>query len=197
MGEAILLSCNISPEWFERNGGKDGPLKGSALLVEATRRYAEVMALIARRVPIPGLAYRTTPNRTTAVGFRLRSFRKWAEETYKWTFPVDFPKDPPETVIPLTLPHPVRAPVNDPAPTKGTWPWGDYETPQLGRLAAAAKHFWAAGHDPGSAPRKAQVVAWLRQNGSTKGEAEAIAQILRPVGIPPGPRKSYRPKKNG
>ncbi|HVV50222.1 MAG TPA: hypothetical protein VHO06_11220 [Polyangia bacterium] len=75
------------------------------------------------------------------------------------------------------------------------WPWGSYETPQLRRLAEAAKEFWADGHDPDSAPRKEKIVASLRKNGASKGEAEAIAQILRPPSVRPGPRGTYRSKK--
>ena len=73
------------------------------------------------------------------------------------------------------------------------WPWGNYETDLLRKLAAAAKKFWTLydPNDPTTAPTNKQVQDWLQKEMEVSSRvAEVIAQILRTDGLPSGPRKS-------
>jgi hypothetical protein len=74
----------------------------------------------------------------------------------------------------------------------GRWPWGDHHTDLLGHLEAAANRFWT-GYDPSdttTANTNATVSEWLQKERKvSKTMAEAIASILRPDGLPTGPRK--------
>ncbi len=77
-----------------------------------------------------------------------------------------------------------------PTPTS-TWPWGSYHTTLLDHLEAAAKKFWA-NYDPTdktTAPINKRVSDWLiEEKEVSKNIAEANATILRPDGLPTGPR---------
>lgn len=71
------------------------------------------------------------------------------------------------------------------------WPWGDYETDLLRKLATAADRFWKL-YDPAdntTAPTNQQVTDWLKQHGVADRTAEVMATILRADGLPTGPRK--------
>ena len=72
------------------------------------------------------------------------------------------------------------------------WPWGDHHTEMLGHLEAAAQRFWV-GYDPtdrNTANTNATVIEWLQTERKVSGKmAEAIATMLRPDGLPTGPRK--------
>ena len=71
------------------------------------------------------------------------------------------------------------------------WPWGDYETELLRKLATAADRFWKL-YDPAdntTAPTNQQVIDWLKQQGVADRTAEVMATILRADGLPTGPRK--------
>jgi hypothetical protein len=73
----------------------------------------------------------------------------------------------------------------------GTWPWGDRQTELLVHLAAAADRFWER-YDPSdqtTAPRSAEVTAWLMDRSVPKRVAQVMAQILREDGLPVGPRR--------
>lgn len=73
----------------------------------------------------------------------------------------------------------------------GRWPWGDYETDLLRKLAAAADRFWRL-YDPAdntTAPTNQQVTDWLKQQGVADRTAEIMATIMRADGLPTGPRK--------
>ena len=70
------------------------------------------------------------------------------------------------------------------------WPWGDYETELLQKLATAADRFWKL-YDPAdntTAPTNKQVIDWLRKQGVAQRTAEVMATILRADGLPTGPR---------
>lgn len=72
------------------------------------------------------------------------------------------------------------------------WPWGNHHTELLGHLEAAALRHWV-NHDPDdatTAPTNKDVAEWLvsERNVSQK-MAESIASMLRPDGLPTGPRK--------
>ena len=72
------------------------------------------------------------------------------------------------------------------------WPWGDHHTETLGHLEAAAHHFWRL-YDPddiGTAPTNDMVESWLQdKRGRSKSKAKAIASMIRPDGLPTGPRR--------
>ena len=80
-----------------------------------------------------------------------------------------------------------------PEAAAGRWPWGDHHTRLLGCLDAAARRYWGAGYDPsdnGSASTNATISDWLQQNHKvSRTMADAIASMLRPDGLPVGPRK--------
>ena len=72
------------------------------------------------------------------------------------------------------------------------WPWGSHHTETLGHLEAAAKRFWIL-YAPGrndTAPTNDMVATWLQnERGISREKARAIASMLRPDGLPTGPRK--------
>ena len=71
------------------------------------------------------------------------------------------------------------------------WPWGDYETDLLRKLATAADNFWKLydSTDNTTAPTNQQVTDWLKRQGVADRTAEVMATILRADGLPTGPRK--------
>ncbi len=74
---------------------------------------------------------------------------------------------------------------------RAEWPWGTYETTLLRALAEAVKRFWV-NFDPtdqSTAPKNEVVIEWLEQRGVSTNLAKAMATILRPDGLPTGPRK--------
>lgn len=72
------------------------------------------------------------------------------------------------------------------------WPWGDYQTEALKHLEAAAIRFWV-NYDPTdatTAPTNVKVSEWLQTDRNvSKTMADSIASMLRPDGLPTGPRK--------
>lgn len=74
----------------------------------------------------------------------------------------------------------------------GRWPWGNHHTNLLGHLEAAAKQWWTY-YDPAdatTAPTNKVVSEWLiKERKLKKRPAEYIASMLRPDGLPTGPRK--------
>jgi hypothetical protein len=73
------------------------------------------------------------------------------------------------------------------------WPWGSHHTETLGHLEAAARRYWAENYDPSdatTAPTNATVSEWLQTDRKvSKTMADSIASMLRPDGLPTGPRK--------
>jgi len=74
----------------------------------------------------------------------------------------------------------------------GHWPWGDHHTELLGHLEATARRYWQ-NYDPTdatTAPTNKDVAEWLmNERKLSQKPAEAIASMLRPDGLPTGPRK--------
>lgn len=72
------------------------------------------------------------------------------------------------------------------------WPWGNHHTTALGHLEAAARKYWI-NYDPldnTSAETNVRVSEWLQsERKASKIMADSIASMLRPDGLPPGPRK--------
>lgn len=80
----------------------------------------------------------------------------------------------------------------DSADTMAQWPWGEYETSLLRKMAAAAQRFWVDNYDPTdrtTAPTNVQVSDWLRSQGVADRTADVMASILRVDGLPTGPRR--------
>lgn len=74
-------------------------------------------------------------------------------------------------------------------PAKPRWPWGTYVTSQLETLAAAVQKFWA-DRDPDDPEPRAKsdvIVSWLVAQGISAHIAKAMATIIRPDGLKPGP----------
>ncbi len=72
------------------------------------------------------------------------------------------------------------------------WPWGIHHTEYLGHLDAAARKWWTLydPSDPTTAPTNEMVSDWLQAERSLSREkARAIASMLRPDGLPTGPRR--------
>lgn len=72
------------------------------------------------------------------------------------------------------------------------WPWGNYQTTNLGHLEAAARQFWVNydPDDPSTAPTVEMVATWLRETrGVSADKAKSIASLLRADGLPAGPRR--------
>ncbi len=74
----------------------------------------------------------------------------------------------------------------------GRWPWGDHHTELLGHLEATARRYWQ-NYDPTdatTAPTNKDVAEWLvNERKLSQKTAESIASMLRPDGLPTGPRK--------
>ena len=74
----------------------------------------------------------------------------------------------------------------------GRWPWGDHHTELLGHLEAAALRYWVKYNpdDATTAPTNKDVAEWLvNERKLSQKTAESIASMLRPDGLPTGPRK--------
>jgi hypothetical protein len=72
------------------------------------------------------------------------------------------------------------------------WPWGSHHTQYLGYLEAAARKWWVLydPSDPTTAPTNEMVSDWLRkEHNLSKEKARSIASMLRPDGLPTGPRQ--------
>ena len=78
------------------------------------------------------------------------------------------------------------------APTVKAWPWGDRTTKLLDLLAQTANQWWS-DYDPKkpqTAPKSESIEEWLSNKGVSQKIAAAMATILRPDGLKPGPRKN-------
>lgn len=114
---------------------------------------------------------------------RVADFVTWARGLV-WALPDEFPCPTPAGGYPV-------APEGLQVGCGTKWPWGDYETELLQKLATAADRFWRL-YDPAdntTAPTNQQVIEWLKQQGVADRTAEVMATILRADGLPTGPRK--------
>lgn len=78
------------------------------------------------------------------------------------------------------------------------FPWGSHSTKDLEDLSAAAIHWWSdyIPGDPSTAPKSDNVERWLiEEKGTVEAKAKAIASILRPIDLKPGPRRTRATKK--
>ena len=73
------------------------------------------------------------------------------------------------------------------------WPWGNHHTILLGHLDAAARRYWGSKYEPSdtsTANTNATVSGWLQtERNVSQTMADSIATMLRPDGLPTGPRK--------
>lgn len=72
------------------------------------------------------------------------------------------------------------------------WPWGSHHTDYLSHLDAAARKWWILydPDDPTTAPTNEMVSDWLQsERHLSREKSRAIASMLRPDGLPTGPRK--------
>jgi hypothetical protein len=83
------------------------------------------------------------------------------------------------------------ATLNDSENQAGRWPWGNYHTELLGHLEAAFKEHWSTYEPskPKTAAKAQVVIKWLIERGVSEKMATAIATMIRPDGLPTGPRK--------
>ena len=76
--------------------------------------------------------------------------------------------------------------------SENRWPWGLHHTESLGHLDAAARKWWVL-YDPSdltTAPTNEMVSEWLQtERNISRDKARAIASMLRPDGLPTGPRR--------
>lgn len=75
----------------------------------------------------------------------------------------------------------------------GRWPWGNHHTELLGHLEAAAREFWGeydSTNPKKTAPKNETVIQWLTTTRKVSATvATSMATMLRPDGLPTGPRK--------
>lgn len=127
--------------------------------------------------------YEVLPANAESIVVKVADFVTWARGL-AWALPDGFPRPNAAGGYPV-------APEGLQVGGGAKWPWGDYETELLRKLATAADRFWKL-YDPTdntTAPTNQQVIEWLKQQGVADRTAEVMATILRADGLPTGPRK--------
>jgi len=154
--------------------------KRAALLDDFLRRVQIAVGNLVPRGTLP-IADGVADDERTVV--KVADFSAWADGM-GWNLPPEFPRTQADAVA-----YPVAS---EGLQTGGAgWPWGNYETKLLRKLADAAAKFWT-NYDPTdntTAPTNKAVADWLKGQGVADRVAEIMAQILRPDGLPTGPRK--------
>lgn len=169
--EAISLACDLDPKQF--NLRENSQL--CRIFNPPPPHFEELIIAAKGAIGAGGIL---KPINIGQEGFEeckvsLANFGAWAK-SIKISLPPEFPRQDEET-----------APLN-----KG-WPWGDYETDLLRKLAAAANRFWKNydPSDPTTAPTNDQVIHWLMKQDVAERTAQIMATILRADGLRTGPRK--------
>lgn len=155
--------------------------KRAALLDDFLRRAHIAAAELVPRGTLP-IADGAADGERTVV--RVADFASWADGK-GWSLHPEFPRSQADAVS--------GYPVTPEGVYDGSakWPWGNHETKLLRKLAAAAAKYWT-NRDPTdntTAPTNQVVTTWLKEQGVAARVAEIMAQILRPDGLPTGPRK--------
>lgn len=155
--------------------------KRAVLLDDFLRRAHVAAAELVPRGTLP-IADGSADGERTVV--RVADFASWADGK-GWILHPEFPRSQADIAddYPVT-PEGLHA-------GSAQWPWGNHETELLRKLAAAAMKFWT-NYDPSdntTAPTNQVVTNWLKDQGVAERVAEIMAQILRPDGLPTGPRK--------
>ncbi len=174
--ELVCLSCNVEPQSYHQDRGRDIPAD--------TREIIENRMFLAERIastnsgPLLAVGNLAAGGGFKTCHFSFANFTKWAESLNPpWELPDEFPRFE-ETKEELPI-------------SSSKWPWGDYETQLLTHLADAAREWWST-YDPGdptTAPTNNDVKNWLISQGVSSRVSEVMAQILRADGLPTGPRK--------
>lgn len=154
--------------------------KRAALLDDFLRR---VQIAVGNLVPRGTLAIADGAADGERTVVKVADFATWADGM-GWNLPHEFPRTQAGAVA-----YPVAS---EGLQTGGAgWPWGNHETELLRKLAAAAARFWTNYDltDNTTAPTNQAVATWLKEQGVAERVAEIMAQILRPDGLPTGPRK--------
>jgi hypothetical protein len=179
--EAVALSVGISPAFVSDDLDVDTMNPSDANLDRQLSRKAKRHDDILRRwVPVPveqgGLrhdansaTHRIKPSDLIALCFRLN----------------------------LSVPTELRSGGFGSSSAANCWPWGDYETKLLLILAEAVQQWWTTydPEDPATAPKKDDVVEWLKNRLNRKDSetlAGYIATIIRADDAPTGRRKTSR-----
>lgn len=169
--EAISLACDLDPKQFN--------LRDSSQLCrifnKPPQHFEDLIIMAKGNIGSSGILKPISINNEGIEECKvsLANFGAWAK-SIKFALPPEFPRQDEET-----------------APLSKGWPWGDYETDLLRKLAAAANRFWK-NYDPSdntTAHTNEEVADWLKEQGVSVRTAESIATILRADGLPTGPRK--------
>ena len=202
LAQAVALSCDLDPEdnaihrlaKLEISRTFDGFLDALTLInnppphtsdEDVQAKWDEFLRRFKIAINHVQSGTLRTTDRSIEGTVRFADFSAWAP-TIGFSLPEEFPGQ--------------RPPAGDSSADastlsrSGPWPWGTYETANLKFLAAAAKHFWADGYDPASAPTSERVIGWLEGEGASQRVATIIAQILRPPDVPTGPREKKSKK---
>lgn len=157
--------------------------KRAALLHDFIQRVNIAVDELAPRGSLTPIADGAADGERTVV--RVADFASWADGN-GWNLHPEFPRSQADAVS--------GYPVAPEGVYDGSakWPWGNHETELLRKLAEAAGRYYGANYDPSekedSAPKSADVIAWLKGQGVADRVAEIMAQILRPDGLRTGPR---------
>lgn len=177
--EAVALSLNIEPAKIKHS--KDGWMADTHLFDEG-EEFRDRIFIAGRNLGGSGKALNPTAivmGSPADSSVSLPAFAQWAC-SIDWGIPAE-----------LNAIGQSRGEESEKTKVTQQWPWGNYETELLRKLAAAVERFWVLydPNDPTTAPTNQQVTEWLRTQGVADRNAEVIATILRVDGLPTGPRK--------
>ena len=176
---------------------------GGAYAMSAAGKYAYAALAFSTAINLAWLTHRRMQRieraqtwHIEAVNFHIKSLhedmRNIAEHTHDVILDLPEHDDNAEIVETVETPLPTDRSAKVGEKPSSHWPWGNHHTATLGHLEVAAKRFWAL-YDPddiGTAPTNDMVAAWLQdERGISKEKARAIASMLRPDGLPTGPRR--------
>lgn len=177
--EAVALSLGIDPKRVRMSdhGWAAGP---DHFLTDEGPDFDNRLLVASRNLRQEGPLHLQVPlvGGPATCGVELGEFAAWALKI-GWHMP--------QQMCELGIAYRSNA-VGEPASAR--WPWGDYETPLLKALAAAADRWWKR-YDPTdatTAPTNDAVVEWLRKEfpdpPMSANIASAIATILRAPSVP-------------
>lgn len=189
--QAVLLSMDVEPHavkhnrdaWMAGGSGARPSLDSDSFPShEAFADYEKRLRILQANVSHNRVRVTALTPGGGCARIDLRSFAAWALNI-GWSMPTDL-----EALA--RKPSPEVASAEAQRAQAGRWPWGDYTTEMLDKLAEAAHEFWC-DYDPRTdidPPTNANVSEWLQRQGVTKNLADAMASILRPDGLATGRR---------
>lgn len=170
--QAALLTFGIDPFSFKKDTERTGESVTLASLPDGFQNRIEALRSAIRTKsikPVAGIPGKDGLFDENTTRIKTDDFVDWCAA-----------KGLPHNIPHRTVPQPTAK-----------WPWGDYETDLLKKLAVAAEEWWS-DYDPKNskqAPTNDAVSDWLKGQGVSDRVAEVMAQILRADGLPTGPRK--------